>query len=416
LILHEPEISRSDGRVRVHARIETAHPKLAALERLWFELDADRGLELSDRADAFVAAMLPIAMACGESLEVRGTTSPRLAWGVRELQRVHFAWWPQAVKIVDVRYARLAEPAASERGAGVATAFSGGVDSFYSLWSHTGEREPIPEYRLSHALLVNGFDLDVDLEETGRFATLRAIYAPLLASLGVALVTPRTNLRAFRQAGVKQRGLVRSFGTALIAPALALQRALGRFYLPAARGYQQFEADGSNPSTDHLLGTEAFQTIHDGADAPSRFAKTAVLASWPEALAQLRVCSNPAWRSVDAERGVIDNCGACKKCVWTLTSLELVTGRKTFPSFPRPVARADRRWAARTSPMRAPENLDEAVARGRRDIALDIRCGVAQGRLARWLPAVVGHRRQRRARVVANALRADSPSAGPQSR
>jgi hypothetical protein len=407
MILHEPEISRIDGRLRVHARIETQHPKLAALGGLWFEVEAASGLAVSDRADAFLVAMLPIAMACGESLEVRGRTSPRLAWGVRELERIHFAWWPRLVTIVDVRCATLEEAPPGERGVGVATAFSGGVDSMYTLWSHTQEREPIPAFRLTHALMINGFDLDVDLQETGRFDTLRAIYTPLLATLGVELVTVRTNLREFRSAGVRQSGLVRSFGTALIAPALVLSRALGRCYLPAARGYRQFEADGSNPSTDHLLGSAGFQTIHDGADAPSRFAKVAVLAQWPEALARLRVCSNPSWRSVDSERRVIDNCGACKKCVWTLTSLELLSGRTTFPTFPHPVARANLRWAARSSPIRAVENLDAAVARGRRDIALDIRCGRAQGLLARWFRPARGHRRERRARIVENALRAD---------
>jgi hypothetical protein len=150
--------------------------------------------------------------------------------------------------------------------------------------------------------MINGFDLDVDLEESGRFDLLRAIYAPLLASLGVELVTVRTNLRTFRLAGADSSGLIRSFGTALVAPGLALSRAFGRLYLAGARGYAQFEADGSNPATDHLLGTAGFQTIHDGADVPTRFAKVAVIAGWPEALARLRVCQS-SWQNVDCERG-----------------------------------------------------------------------------------------------------------------
>jgi len=405
MILHEPEISHQDGRVRVHARIEASHPKLAALDRLWFEVEEACGLAVSDRADAFLVALIPIAMACGESLEVRGRTSPRLAWGIREFQNVHFSWWPRHMKIVDVRYGTLEEAPAGDRGVGVASAFSGGVDSFFTLWSHTQDREPIPGFRVSHALVINGFDLDVDLEESGRFETLQAIYAPLLARVGVELVTVRTNLRAFRLAGAKKSGLIRSFGTALIAPALTLCPTFGRFYLAAARGYAQFEADGSNPMTDPLLGTAGFQTIHDGAQASARFAKLAALAGWPEALASLRVCSNPSWRNIDSERGVIDNCGACKKCIWTLTSLELLTGRTTFPTFRHPLARADLRWAARCSPLRAPEILHEAVARGHRSIALDIRWGRAQGFLQRWLPVGRGRRRQRRQQSAENALR-----------
>jgi hypothetical protein len=118
---------------------------------------------------------------------------------------------------------------------------------------------------------------------------------------------------------------------------------------------------------------------------PTRFAKVEVIAGWPEALARLRVCSNPEWRSVDAERAAIQNCGYCRKCVWTLTSLELITGLTRFPSFSRAATRGDLRWAASRNPHRAAENLRQAVARGRRDIAFAIRCGEAQRQLERWL-------------------------------
>ena len=392
MILHEPELSRIDGRIRVASRIETRHPKLAGLGHLWFEVEAASGLAVSDRADPFLVAMTPVAMACGESIEVRGRTSPRLAWGLGQLQQIHFAWWPRHVRVVDVRCEKLEEAPLEQRGSGVVTSFSGGVDSLYTVWRHTGEREAIPGFRLGYALLVNGFDLDVDLEETGRWEVLRAIYAPLLAPLGVELVSVRSNLRDFRRAGAGRGGVIRSFGTALAASALALSPSFGRFYLAAAHGYADFHADGSTPITDHLLSTAGFQSIHDGADVPTRFAKVAVIAGWPEALASVRVCSNPDWPSIDIERGVIENCGNCRKCVWTLTSLELLTGRTRFPSFRRSATRANLRWAARRNPHRAAENLREALARGRRDIAFTLRCGTAQRQLERWLRPVLPRR------------------------
>jgi hypothetical protein len=385
MILHEPELTRKEGRIRVESRIETRHPRFRALERLWFEVDEASGLALSDRADPFLAGMIPIAMACRADLEVRGAVSPRLAWGIGQLQQIHFAWWPRHVRVVEVHCDRLEEAPLEQVGSGVATSFSGGVDSLYTVWRHTGAREAIPGFRLGYALLLDGFDLDVDLEESGRLAVLRAVYGPLLADLGVELITVRSNLREFRRAGAGRGGVIRSFGTALVASALALSPVLGRFYLAAAHGYAQFHPDGSTPSTDHLLSTAGFQSIHDGADVPTRFAKIALIARWPEALARLRVCSNPGWRSIDTKRGVIENCGNCRKCVWTLTSLELLTGRTRFPSFPRSATRANLRWAASRNPHRAAENLREAKSRGRRDIAFAIRCGSAQRVLTRWL-------------------------------
>jgi hypothetical protein len=392
MILHEPELTRRDGKIRVESRIETRHPRLRGLGPLWFEVDEASGLAVSDRADPFLVGMIPIAMACGAEIEVRGRVSPRLAWGIGQLQQIHFAWWPRHVRVVDVFCERLEEAPPSERGSGVATSFSGGVDSFYTTWRHSGEREALPGFRLGYALLVNGFDLDVDLEETGRLAVLRAVYGPLLAERGVELITLRSNLREFRRAGAGRGGVIRSFGTALVASALALSPVLGRFYLAGAHGYAQFHPDGSTPSTDHLLSTAGFQSIHDGADVPTRFAKVASIARWPEALARLRVCSNPGWRSVDSQRGAIDNCGYCRKCIWTLTSLELLTGRTRFPTFPRFPTRANLRWAARRNPHRAAEILSEAVARGRRDIAFTIRFGNAQRLLERGLRGVLPRR------------------------
>ena len=385
MILHEPELTRKEGRIRVESRIEATHPKLAGLDRLWFEVDEASGLAVSDRADPFLVGLIPVAMACREEIEVRGPVSPRLAWGIGQLQQIHFAWWPRHVRVVEVRCQKLEEAPPEQRGSGVATSFSGGVDSLYTVWRHTGEREAIPGFRLDYALLVNGFDLDVDLEETGRWEVLRKVYAPLLGALGVELISVRSNLRDFRLAGTGKGGVIRSFGTALAASALALSPSLGRFYLAGAHGYADFHADGSTPTTDHLLSTAGFQSIHDGGDVPTRFAKVAVIAGWPEALERLRVCSNPTWRSIDNQRGVIDNCGHCRKCVWTLTSLELLTGQTRFPTFARSATRADLRWAATRNPHRAAENLREALARGRRDIAFAIRCGSAQRALGRWL-------------------------------
>jgi hypothetical protein len=87
--------------------------------------------------------------------------------------------------------------------------------------------------------------------------------------------------------------------------------------------------------------------------------------------------------------------------------LELLTGRKRFPTFRRPLARSDLRRVARPFPRRAAENLREAVARDRRDIAFDIRWGRAQGLFERWFKPARRHRRRHRARSGPDASRGD---------
>ena len=53
------------------------------------------------------------------------------------------------------------EPAAPVPGGAVLTAFSGGVDSFYTLRAHVAGQEPDERARITHGLFVHGFDLSL---------------------------------------------------------------------------------------------------------------------------------------------------------------------------------------------------------------------------------------------------------------
>ncbi|MBN2549410.1 MAG: hypothetical protein JXB15_09650 [Anaerolineales bacterium] len=68
---------------------------------------------------------------------------------------------------------------------------------------------------------------------------------------------------------------------------------------------------GVSPLTDHLLSSQAFDIVHDGASV-LRSDKVRWLAEWPEALQLLRVCL------VGAEKD--RNCCRCEKCIRTILS------------------------------------------------------------------------------------------------
>jgi hypothetical protein len=69
---------------------------------------------------------------------------------------------------------------------------------------------------------------------------------------------------------------------------------------------------GSHPAVDSLFSSQRVTVIHDGARF-SRFQKVRELASWPSALAALRVCPS------DPGSGL--NCGVCEKCLRTRLEL-----------------------------------------------------------------------------------------------
>jgi hypothetical protein len=69
---------------------------------------------------------------------------------------------------------------------------------------------------------------------------------------------------------------------------------------------------GSHPAVDGLFSSQRLTVIHDGSRF-SRLEKVRDLASWPTALAALRVCPGNA--------GDRPNCGQCEKCLRTRLEL-----------------------------------------------------------------------------------------------
>jgi hypothetical protein len=391
MVIHPPTVEERDGEVQVAARIETARGERA----LWFAIPATHGEAISDRADAFVAAALPVAMALGEDIEVRGRVSPRLIHGTRQYQHVLAAWGRGGRRIVEVRGDEVEAPTAGERGAWVASSFSGGVDSFYTLRRHHGAgREPLAAYRITHALFVNGFDNDFDLDDTGLFRALRAAYEPLFATLGITPLFLRSNMRPFRRGIIGQHGAYLYFGSALSAFALSLGRRIARYYLPGARAYADLLPDGSHPLLDHHVSTEATESIYDGGEA-TRAEKVAVLTGWPETWTRLRVCSNPDRASIDLATAAIDNCCECSKCLLTMTVLDILGALPRYTSFPRPLSRRRlRSLALGAATARAREYLALAARAGRHDLAFDLRAALVRNRVR---SAATGLRRRARA-------------------
>ena len=366
MIIFEPRTHTSDrGTIEVRARVESRVPPRDGSPELVFEYPRRWSDWITPRADGFVAALVLRAMAVGEDIEVRAPLSSRLARGLAEYQQVMASWFPHRLTPVEIRGPL--EPVAPEPGGAILTAFSGGVDSFYTLWAHAGEHEPDERARITHGLFVHGFDLPLS-QAADAYEVARARFGKGLAHLGVELVTARTNIQSFVPRG--DWGLFH--GSALIGSALALGGGVRRFYVPAAHTEGHLFPLGSDPRIDPLLSTEALEVVHDGADV-TRVQKTAVIGGWPPTFGRLRVCV-----SYDP---TVPNCCRCEKCVRTMMTLDLLGLLDRQTSFPRPLVRSAIRACKYRSEGRLAyprEIFAAAVARRRWDLALDL--AVAMGR------------------------------------
>jgi hypothetical protein len=365
MIIFEPRTHTSDRATIVRARVESRLPPRDGSTELVFEYPLRWSGWITPRADGFVTALVLRAMTVGEDIEVRAPLSASLVHGLHEYQQVLASWFPHRLTPVDIR-APL-EPADPVPGGAVITAFSGGVDSFYTLWSHAAGQEPDERARITHALFVHGFDLPLS-EAAAAYEVACARFAEGLAPLGIELVTARSNIQSF----VPRRDWGLFFGSALIAAALAVGRGVRRFYVPASHSFGHLIPRGSDPRIDPLLSTEALEVVHDGADA-TRLQKTAAIGAWPPTFGLLRVCV-----SYDPS---LPNCCRCEKCVRTMMTLDLLGLLNRHTSFPLPLGRSRIRAYKYRHRHQLPfprQIFAAALARRRWDLAFDL--AMAMGR------------------------------------
>jgi hypothetical protein len=249
------------------------------------------------RGDPFVVAALVLAMREGCDLHVRGAPiSASLLRNLDEFQQIWHAWFGHTVvELVAEEERDDVPPDAS------VVAFSGGVDSAFSAYSHaTGTMRRSRDVRAG--LMIHG--MDIPCADTVGFDGALTRSRRMLASLNLDVISVKTNAWELLT--------TRSHFPALgVASALhVVGGGFGAGLLPSTADYATVVLPlDSNPMSDWLLGGSSFAIVHDGA-AYNRLEKIRRLASWDEAIENLRVCLEEPRHD--------RNCGRCRKCLLTL--------------------------------------------------------------------------------------------------
>src|SRR5581483_2526582 len=306
--------------IRIAARIEPEKPPYNLPSLLWFKFPESQASFLNENADGFAIALLYYAMQRGEDLHIRGTLSPRLAYGLHEFQRIETIRIPQRRHPIEICADHYTLP--PSHGDNLACPFSGGVDSFYTLWTHLPQNEKYKGNAITHAIFVQGFD--IGLQDVRTFETCRAAYSAMLRELHVEPLTASTNVRAFDL----NCSWAWSHNTALIGLAHVLERGLRQFYMPAEYSYLDSVRGIASALQFSLLSSENLTVLNDGARL-TKFERTAAIAHVPAAFHLLRVC-------YVRPDGLV-NCCECGKCINTMTALELAGTLKNFTTFPKPL-------------------------------------------------------------------------------
>jgi hypothetical protein len=317
--IEAPELSTANGKTRIQCRFSSAKGN----DVLWYEVDEKHASHLvTERMDGFLIGLLPLAMSCGEPLELKGALSKQLFFGVSN-------YYTKLVKIVlpDVSEIRISpdcliEDFGDRSNRAVAAGFSGGIDSFCVLADHYFAAD-IPEgYRITHLFFNN-------VGSHGRGEGTRALFQQryertktCAEEMGLDLIRVDSNLGEIIKHKFRKTHPLRNMSVALL-----FQKLLSKYFYASGVSYRDTHISSSysiahaDPLALPLLATETFRPIPTGSQY-SRIQKTAKVAELPVARKWINVCVDP-----EAEGR---NCSQCYKCCQTLMALELLNRIQEF--------------------------------------------------------------------------------------
>lgn len=336
MILFQPEKKIEFGNVVTSANIYfDKHPEFMP-ESLWFRYPEKYYDRINLRADGFVFTALVVAMYLGEDLIIEAPVSQRLAYHLPEYRNVFHSWYPKIFKKVNLKNKNVVISQNSIPQPVVGAAFSGGVDSFYTLWAHLPQNLEIDEYKITHGLFIHG--MDIRLDDTETYDITYNIYNNLFEKLGLELIPVATNAYKFSEFRINW---LMFHGAPLVGAALTLGPWMGKFIVPSAyNSYNNLQPSGANPVTDLLMSTEHTEIIHHAVSIP-RYMKILELSTWENTYNVLRVCS----KKNSSKK--IENCCRCHKCYRNMAIMELLGTNRFYTTLPRWISFEDFfRWGS----------------------------------------------------------------------
>jgi hypothetical protein len=298
------EAAEVDSYTTVSVTIE--HPNQTR-DRLWYRMSSEYSSLITQSCDPFVVATIFLAMQQRTDVVVHGEVSPSLLQNLAEFQAVWTCWCPKRYRQVEITADVEREQLNADSNKAIA-AFSGGVDSCFTVFRHSTKRCGRIGRNLQAGLMVQGFDIPLEQQETFDRAAEKS--RAMLASLGMELIPIATNFRELEQDWED------AHGTGIASCLMLFQRGFEAGIIASSDPYDALNLPyGSNPVSDWLLSSQSFQIVHDGASF-NRIEKIREIANWPEVPANLRVC----WEGSQKDR----NCGRCEKCIRNILAFRVL--------------------------------------------------------------------------------------------
>ena len=295
---------------------------------LWFStLRKYEDYVCDSQYDAFFIGLLFPAMAYGEDIHIEGKVSKKLLFNVNHyVIPLIQSFSPKCKKIKVTATEVTNEDLAGDR---VGTGFSGGIDSFCSIYDHY-ELEEDSDYRINSFLFLNvGAHGSTDIDKVRKkFKTCYEYLKRFPEELGLEFVPVDSNLYEFHPWGHQKTHTLTS-----VSGIMFLQKTYGKYYyasaglnyeslISSAVEYKDIDIGAfSDPILLPLLSTESLELIPDG-NQYTRTEKTIHILDYEPIKRYLNVCV-----SGDDTH---ENCSVCPKCCRTMMTLSSVNRLEDF--------------------------------------------------------------------------------------
>jgi hypothetical protein len=367
MIIENLRIERSSDESKL---IVDLHSETIGDDQLWFSVPNEYSEYLTnDRFDAFLVGMLYPAMMYGEDIEIKGCVSERLLFNINTYVISLLRSFSSEVKHINV----IAEDTSSEKlvNTDVGTGFSGGVDSFCTIYDHFTLASNI-NFRISKLLFFNVGshgkykDLSTHKKYQSRFDYLKSF----ATEVELDFIRLDSNLHKYHVWKHEKTSPL-----TITAGVLVLQNLFHTYYISSSLSYSEipkfmryeinkYMHSYSDPILLPLLSTESLQFIPDGQQY-LRSEKIRRIANYNSANKFLNVC-------VNSNEETSRNCSICSKCMRTISVLESLDLLEQFKNiFDYDLYRRKRfRYMAKLridynkSPF-AKDNIDVARANGK---------------------------------------------------
>lgn len=313
--ISKPFISVAKDKVIYQAKVKTGK----AERILWYSIDKEFGHLISTSSDAALIGLLIPAMASGKKIYLDGSVSEKLYFQASCQLQSALECNNALLKRVSIKPKQIERHQRIRIPAGVATGFSGGVDSFSTLLDHLNRPD---RFRLSHLIFSNvGSHGSAEPGERLFNKRFERLSAKVKDRIRLPFVRINSNLDSFYREDLRFRDThtLRNASVALL-----LQRGIGTFLYASAYSYRQILSKSARNSDIALLdpiilpnlSTPMLTLLPSGSEY-SRVQKTLRISEYHHSYDMLDVCTS------SAHSGKHLNCSQCSKCLRTMATLEI---------------------------------------------------------------------------------------------